>query len=218
MVAKTRARMATIEDKLFSIERFKMQYICSSVGKVVLAFKKYRNLWSKICFFCFWVRSRFTVLPKTASYNVVPRRCNIFPKLCTCALKSVNSYFLFDPKVFCFLSIHSALKEDEKERPPFQLCCYVIRSAENWTSRLAIEWTYQDMVSEGSGIAIVTSQTNEKKRKPFQFWWTVGSFLSISIWLENIGSKGIVGNEPSREQESSCKKAQKLKHKSKKWC
>ena len=31
--------MATIEDKLFSIERFKMQYICSSVGKVVLAFK-----------------------------------------------------------------------------------------------------------------------------------------------------------------------------------
>ena len=39
MVAKTRARMATIEDKLFSIERFKMQYICSSVGKVVLAFK-----------------------------------------------------------------------------------------------------------------------------------------------------------------------------------
>ena len=83
MVAKTRARMATIEDKLFSIERFKMQYICSSVGKVVLAFKsiviyglKYASSASESeVVLQFFLKLRLTMLCRavvTFSLNYVP--------------------------------------------------------------------------------------------------------------------------------------------------
>ena len=100
-------------------------------------------------------------------------------------------------------------KKTESMRPPFQLCCFVIRSAENWTAReaAAIQWTYQDTASQVILVGQASRDIWEWKNESL---WIL--FLSISIWLgeywlkSNSRKWGVVQKKKSRARIDQGKK------------